>query len=565
MVPVARRGGLLWRSYQFMASIKLAVILLLGLAAILATATFYESLYDSKTAQHLVYGSTWFAAFLGLLFINIFCSTTIRYPWKRHQVGFVVTHLGILFILMGSLQTQLYGVDGQMPVREGSSEDRVILDKPVLLLGPSARNLKEKPVEFRWNPPSPEHPFRIELGNGVTALVDTYLHHATPKMLYLPIENGEPAVHLRFKSSRFDMDQWISSSQGPQQMGLAQVSLAAASQQDIENLAKAGKQPPVPGSIGMLVQGRPLQLPAADFQAVSRPLPESPYRARILRYDAKTQSIDLEVSGPDGSQVHHLSALDSKLNRRQPARGQEPEVRALYVGGEAAEAPSGKSLQLFVTPQSQVYCRLNGAPPQLLARDVPLKTGWMDIQISLQEVLASAASQETYQPFKVRKGRGGGNAPPAAIRLTLEGARQKGPFWLQAGGSMLESSSSQGQPLVLGYSFATVPLGVRVELVKFVIGYDPGTRNPASFQSTVKVNGEEHKVEMNEPFHLGNYTFYQASYEENSQGPQVSVFSVTCDPGIKSKYLGSILLVGGIFTMFYLKPGRRRKQEKAVA
>ena len=72
MVPVARRGGLVWRCYQFMASIKLAVILLLSLAAILATATFYESLYDSKTAQHLVYKSPLFAVFLAVFFATGF-------------------------------------------------------------------------------------------------------------------------------------------------------------------------------------------------------------------------------------------------------------------------------------------------------------------------------------------------------------------------------------------------------------------------------------------------------------------------------------------------------------
>ena len=80
--------------FKFVASLKLAVILLVMLASILAAATYYESVYDTKTAQHLVYHSSYFACFLGLLFVNVFCSTLSRYPWKRHQVGFVVTHVG---------------------------------------------------------------------------------------------------------------------------------------------------------------------------------------------------------------------------------------------------------------------------------------------------------------------------------------------------------------------------------------------------------------------------------------------------------------------------------------
>lgn len=44
--------------FKFFASLKLAVILLVALAVILAVATFYESAYDTKTAQYLVYRSS---------------------------------------------------------------------------------------------------------------------------------------------------------------------------------------------------------------------------------------------------------------------------------------------------------------------------------------------------------------------------------------------------------------------------------------------------------------------------------------------------------------------------
>src|SRR5262245_59108088 len=114
--------------FKFLASIKLAVVLLLALAAILGTATFYESIYDTKTAQHLVYSSVWFAIFLAVLFINVFCAAAIRYPWKPYQTGFVITHLGILILLIGSMITMVAGVDGQMAVEEGSSSDRIVLD-----------------------------------------------------------------------------------------------------------------------------------------------------------------------------------------------------------------------------------------------------------------------------------------------------------------------------------------------------------------------------------------------------------------------------------------------------
>ena len=95
--------------FRFLASLKLAVILLVALAAILSIATFYESIYDTKTAQYLVYKSPLFALFLGFLGVNLLCSALMRYPWKKSQTGFVITHLGIIIILIGSLFTMFKG------------------------------------------------------------------------------------------------------------------------------------------------------------------------------------------------------------------------------------------------------------------------------------------------------------------------------------------------------------------------------------------------------------------------------------------------------------------------
>jgi hypothetical protein len=65
--------------------------------------------------------------------------------------------------------------------------------------------------------------------------------------------------------------------------------------------------------------------------------------------------------------------------------------------------------------------------------------------------------------------------------------------------------------------------------------------------------------------HHRGYSFYQASYQEIEGQPVVSVLAANRDPGLGIKYLGSIMIVGGIATMFYLKPvlarGRRKAQE----
>ena len=132
--------------FRFLSSLKLAVLLIVALGVILATATFYESAYDTRTAQHLVYKSHYFAAFLVILGLNLTCSALQRYPWKKSQTGFVLTHLGIITILAGSLQTLYSGVDGSIALAEGESTKRVMIDEPVLYYGRTLESLTETPA-----------------------------------------------------------------------------------------------------------------------------------------------------------------------------------------------------------------------------------------------------------------------------------------------------------------------------------------------------------------------------------------------------------------------------------
>ena len=95
---------------------------------------------------------------------------------------------------------------------------------------------------------------------------------------------------------------------------------------------------------------------------------------------------------------------------------------------------------------------------------------------------------------------------------------------------------------------------------------DPGTQNPASYESYVNVfDGKDsryQKVFMNNPLDFDQFTFYQASYFPLESGLYGSVFSVNYDPGRFLKYLGSLLLVLGSFWHFYIR-NRKWKWLKA--
>ena len=119
--------------YRFLASLKLAVISLTTLAAVLAYATFFESWYGAAAVQEWIYMSPGFALLLAFLGANILCAALIRFPWKKRQTGFVITHAGLLILLAGSWYSLQHADEGQLGMLEGDvSSQMVRIDDPVI-------------------------------------------------------------------------------------------------------------------------------------------------------------------------------------------------------------------------------------------------------------------------------------------------------------------------------------------------------------------------------------------------------------------------------------------------
>jgi hypothetical protein len=106
--------------YRFLASLKLAVMLLTTLAAVLIYATVYEKVHGTQAVQLDVYRSKPFALLLAMLGVNVLCAATIRFPWKRRQTGFVITHAGLIVLLIGSFVSLKVTDNGEVALLEGT-------------------------------------------------------------------------------------------------------------------------------------------------------------------------------------------------------------------------------------------------------------------------------------------------------------------------------------------------------------------------------------------------------------------------------------------------------------
>ncbi len=120
--------------FEFLASLELAVALLTTLCVVLGYGTFVEKYYGTRGVHFGVYQTWWFLALGALLAVNIFCAAAIRFPWKKYQTGFVITHLGLLVLLFGCLLKNRWGIDAQMPLFEGTTNRYALEDQSTLEL-----------------------------------------------------------------------------------------------------------------------------------------------------------------------------------------------------------------------------------------------------------------------------------------------------------------------------------------------------------------------------------------------------------------------------------------------
>jgi hypothetical protein len=126
------------RLARALGSLRLAVCLLPVFAGVLFLGTLLESWHDRQVAAQLVYQTWWFAALLGLLGMNIFFAAAKKWPWKRHQTGFLITHTGLLTLVAGGLIDGLAGTAGVLvlvdsddaaAVRQGPHTTGRLLDR----------------------------------------------------------------------------------------------------------------------------------------------------------------------------------------------------------------------------------------------------------------------------------------------------------------------------------------------------------------------------------------------------------------------------------------------------
>jgi hypothetical protein len=641
---------------KFSGSLKLAMLLLAVLIIAAISGTLVESKFDTSVAQQYVYDAPWFIVWLVLLCINLAGAVFVRYPWKSHQLGFVITHAGIIVMLLGAIVGRVWGFEGSITLFKGQD--------PVnyLLTGLQTFEVRaagmSKPVERTLNlnriHPTPGQPEIIKVGNLEVA--------ATGFAAELGLQNriekskqGKPALRLVMNSSMLEkpIERWLfldDKDNGVLNFGPTVIRYNTQPSEGSEPQRAA--EATAPGSrelhfafarIPQMNTARPVAGPATgmktsfefssentdkDFKGILKlfidgqtysfgfnevlgrevDIADTGLRLKASKYFAdfrmngkepasisdepNNPAVLFEVLGPPGSAAgktqecaHHTAGATGHAgkdgccdNEADPGHGKSADPH----GGQNDKHNHGTpkpSSELFIYRSPEGYLHFASHTRTKETRGEirigeDFSPGFADWVCRVEEVTDSAVVREELAPLSGATTKSV-RASGLQVRLTKEAKTHT--QWIRMGETT--PIVFDGEKLEINFGQKLHPLGFTVQLEKFEVEMNEGTQTPASFKSFVKFHDKENEttltraVWMNNPGNfpefagaglLGTaYKFSQSSW--NPQNTDETTLQVIRDPGWSFKWMGSLMLCAGLFTMFYLKPYPRFAKAKQTA
>lgn len=560
--------------FKFLASLQLAIFLLVSMIGVFSAGTILESLHGTSAAKILVYDTCWLEALLLLLAINLTASAFSRWPWQPRHVGFVLTHLGIILVLVGSYVTKNWMLDAQMPIEEGQTEYRVIVDEPSIYLFSDKISLEFplKKKAFAWQGRENLKPEERQDLKFQVQLLNFYpkgrLHEN-----FAAAEAGPAAVKVLLENSFIHQEQWLI--ENDEELGRVQmgpVEMVLTDQLLVREAAAEKDKPYLELRWPDRVQQIPI-LPDMKFPVESA-LEGTDWHVRI---DAVFQKAMIEGSvltehkeGPDNPAVILRLEGPGGISEKHTAFANYPEfptqhgmkpsasgAKILYrlPGGQASRSKSHE-LRFVVKDGQLSYQQMSGSDLKegVLKEGDKTATGWMGIEFTVETFYPHAERKRFFTP-EPNTSESKSVYPAVQVELQKNGKTKN--FWLLQ--DMPESGTLDGETFKIAYSKKRKPLPFKLTLRDFKVDEYPGTTRPASFESQVTLRDDfrgvqkDVRIAMNEPLIYQGLRIFQASYSRTPGEPDVSVFAVAYDPGIFLKYAGAVIMVAGIITMFYTR------------
>jgi hypothetical protein len=636
--------------FEFFASLKLAVVLLAVLIVAAIAGTIYESSFDAKVARAYVYGAPWFNLWLVLLGANLTVSALSRWPWRKHHLAFLITHLGIITLLIGSLIGRIWGTEGTMTLFKGEGPaNRLLVDQRQLRVHDVDGIVKGYPAEFLHHPPNQQHPRDLGLlASGARLQIIDYAPAIEGKLNPKPLnDGGAPALHFAISTAMMNqhLDSWLLADDpqhGNFSMGLANIELKrGTAPASASSTNQSGSGPSAPTTSEVELEESIFAFSKAPDEQIGRATKGGSTGAKV-RLEAPSRSAgrnkgrvsislggkeasfdvaenlgrDVQINGtpftlkidnywpdfriqdgkPDSvtDQPNNPAVLVTIRGKGVPATETAPNPHGAgtdftATGGPPAMPPSGAEapnhLALFIADDGgityELVSRKNGTSSGKIDINKPLATGWADWQLTVDKAMPHAEQSMDFTPVNSEQTSKSSADLSDGVRVRIQQNGETFEQWVPAGWQITvpirHGTDSPGrtspEQTMIAYGWKIVSLPIGLELLDFEVKRNEGSDSPAGFKSTLRVvtaDGETATGScwMNNPFSFPGawwrtwtgltYKISQASWNPENLGQ--STVQILRDPGWLLKWIGSLLVVIGVFMMFYLQPYRKQTE-----
>ncbi|TNE96298.1 MAG: hypothetical protein EP326_13645 [Deltaproteobacteria bacterium] len=519
--------------------LKFAVVLILIFSAMMIVGTFFESWYGTDFANRVVYKKFPFMAVQALMFFSIIFAAFLRLPPKKRLYGFYTIHAGLVIIGCGSLITYIAGVDGNIMLHPNEPAREIILPDD----------------ELRITYPNEGRQFSRDLPyTAFKTSLDEKFEDLTFADFYPYSENK---VIWKKSSSSFESWQSVQSSE-------YMISNPNVSQDFIMSLHPEATDYKSSTQMGPLAVH---YLPASMSECFG-----NADKTGIVFWESRSKYCKTPTDY--GSEIKTTKAGNRFLVIRENERLLTffPDLSPWPLDSSLTPVQDTtlrifnrklfeKSPNLFLFGKKAAYFTEDKWTAVELGKD-PVELPWMGFELTLlRHEDEKFPSQE---PFYVTPIQSKGSLIKGNQKALKVKVRDK-EYWVTDDKPI--SLLIDGKKVNIGITKKVLTLPFEFVLKNFKMDKDPGTNNPASYESFVTLftssGPSSHHIYMNNPLKYSGFTFYQASYTPNKDGSYSSTLSANVDQGRPIKYFGSLLLVLGSIWHYVIT--RKRKKSEATA
>lgn len=521
-------------------SLKFAVIIISSFTISMIVGTFLESYYGTDFANRMIYKTYWFMFIQFLMFSSIVFAATLRLPPKKRLYGFYTIHSGLIIIGIGSLITYIAGVDGQIFLAPNETTRRVILSKDVL---------------------------KVTYPNDGKQYTYFLPFSAFEKKLNIELDNLKFTKFVPFAEGKLS---WINPTQKYESSALTQSSHYYFKNAFAEQEFTLTLHPEASSDFQSTFSMGPLNvnyLPATIADCFIKDTPSG-----IIFWNTKTAECFT-------AEDRHLIIKTTNSNHRfvaVPFNGGFltffPEFSPYPI--DSSMKPDENSMirtfskkvfedkpALFLFGKKAVFfnkVEKKWKSEDLVEKGNTITLPWMGAQLALLDHYTDKVPFYTPNPVvPIQKNGALIKGDLRAVEVDILGTK----YWVTSTNPL--QVLIQGKKTIIEVTKETMNLPFELTLTEFKMDKDPGTNNPASYESFVKLfdgkNTTAHHIFMNNPLKQNGFTLYQASYSQDDQGNYSSTLAVNVDQGRPLKYFGSILLIFG--SIWHYNLNKKRKKE----